>query len=97
MAYSIGFYEIDRQFGGGEEGGWWYDTGTLNRAFRVVKNEDKAYETARRANHLIRFFQDKNRQVRDVSSVIYSGGRFSAYVFEDALPACFPEERPHYE
>lgn len=97
MAFIIGFYEVDRVYGGGEEGGWWYDTGDLTRAFRLIKNEDDAYAACRRANHLLTFFQDKNRQIRPVSSVIYSGGRFEANVFENALPTHYPEERPHYE
>ena len=29
MRYIIALYEIDRAYGGGEEGGWWFDTGEL--------------------------------------------------------------------
>ena len=30
--YVVAFYEIDRRYGGPEEGGWWYDCGALLRA-----------------------------------------------------------------
>jgi len=95
--FILGFYEDDRAFGGPEEGGCWYDTGELVRAFGSERNEDAAYARCRRANHLLRFFQDKNRNVRSTGSMAYSGGQFSARVFKNALPAFFPEERPHYE
>ena len=90
----VAFYEIDRSFGGPEEGGWWYDTGELHRVLKVVPNVDAAYALAARANRLMDRLQ---RHRRDVGSVAYAGGRFVACVFEDTAPRAFPEIRPHYE
>jgi hypothetical protein len=48
--FTVAFYEIDKAFGGNEEGGWWYDTGVLTRIVRTFKNEDAAYKFSNRAN-----------------------------------------------
>lgn len=90
----VAFYEIDRAFGGPEEGGWWYDCGELRRVLRVLPSADAAYDLAARANRLMDRLQ---RHKRDVGSVIYTGGRYAACVFEDTAPRAFPETRPHYE
>jgi len=92
--YLVAFYEIDRAYGGSEEGGWWYDTGTLVRVFKTTKSEEHAYSIAARANALLHMLQ---RGKRSVSSVIYSGGRYRAQVYENAAPAAYPETRPYYE
>lgn len=85
--YIIAAYEVDRAFGGHEEGGWWFDTGQLVRVMRMAHNEDAAYALARRANHLLRLVQ---RNCRDV-------GCYAAEVYEDSAPAFYHEWRPHYE
>lgn len=92
--YLLAFYEINRAYGGPEEGGWWYDTGRLVRVFRVFKTEDKAYAAARRANRLLEHLQRHNRPV---DSIIYSGERHAAEVHENFAPASYPEARPRYE
>ncbi len=95
MTYILAFYEIDREYGGPEEGGWWYNTGELIRICRVFKNEDSANKACRRANDLIHHII--NRHKRDVGSVAYSGGQVSACVFKHTAPKYFPTETPHYE
>jgi hypothetical protein len=94
MTYVLAFYEIDRAYGGPEEGGWWFDTGRLERIFKVCKSKDQAYAFARRANRLLEVLQ---RNGRCVNSVIYDGGRYSAGVFENYAPPYYPESKPHYE
>lgn len=92
--FTVAFYEIDRAYGGPEEGGWWFDTGTFVRISRTFKNRDAAYAYARRANALLHVIQ---RDARDVSSVLYDGGRMAAEVYDGLPPAFFPETRPYYE
>lgn len=93
--FAVAFYAIDRQYGGPEEGGWWYNTGSLIRIARLFTSEDLAFEYASRANRLLDLC---NRRLKyGVSSVIYSGGAVSASVYEGVPPQHFPEERPHYE
>lgn len=94
MSYVVAFYEIDRVYGGPEEGGWWYDTGALVRVFRVVRSEVRAYSIARRANALLDRLQ---RGKRSVGSVAYEGGRYEAAVYERTAPDHYPEQRPRYE
>ena len=92
--YIIALYEIDRAYGGPEEGGWWYDTGELRRPLKVVRTGGEASAVAARANRLLDRLQ---RHRRSVSSMAYAGGRVAAWVFEDTAPRSYPEVRPHYE
>ena len=90
----VAFYDIDRAYGGPEEGGWWFDTGALRRVLRVVPDADAAYDLAARVNRLMERLQ---RGRRSVDSVAYDGGRLAACVFEGTAPPAFPETRPRYE
>ena len=92
--YVVAFYEIDRAYGGPEEGGWWYDCGELRRVLRVTPDADAAHRLAARANRLMDLVQTRQRPV---SSAAYDGGRYAAHVCEDTAPFAFPERRPHYE
>ena len=67
QTFTIAFYEIDRAYGGSEEGGWWFDTGRLERIARTFKNEAAAYKWCNRANHILDVIQ---RDCRNVESVI---------------------------
>ena len=93
MRYIIALYEIDRAYGGAEEGGWWYDTGELARLLALSPTEARAIQLADRANRLLERLQ---RHRRRVDSVLYDGGRYTAIVFEWTAPPAFPEVRPHY-
>ena len=92
--FVLAFYEVDRAYGGPEEGGWWFDTGQLVRILALFKDEERAYAAARRANQLLEYLQ---RHRRPVGSVIYSGGRHEVAVFENFAPPSYPETRPRYE
>ncbi|QPI75516.1 hypothetical protein [Sphingobium sp. Cam5-1] len=93
MRYIVALYEIDRAYGGPEEGGWWFDTGTLCRLLALAPTEARAVRLAARTNRLLdRLQTDK----RCVDSLLYSGGRHRAIVFEGTAPAAFPEVPPHY-
>lgn len=94
MAYTLAFYERWLSYGGSEEGGWWYETGDLVRALRIVATtEDEAFAKCRRANSLLNHLQ---RRKRSVSSVAYSGGRHKVDCFEGTPPAHTPTQRPYY-
>jgi hypothetical protein len=95
--YVIAFYELDRVYGGSEEGGWWYNTGNLVRIFRVVKNEEYADRLARRAQRLLDHCAKRGGYRSDLYSMGYSGGAYAAYVYEDKAPPYWPEQTPHYE
>jgi hypothetical protein len=96
--FVVAIYEMDRAFGGPEEGGWWYDCGTLERVIAACRHEETADRIATRANSLL-----ANQRKRgngggraDISSVIYEGGHFEAMVFANTAPEHFPQQIPHY-
>lgn len=93
MKYVVAFYEIDRRFGGPGEGGWYYDCGSLVRLYRVFANANAAWRAANRANRLLERLQ---RRQRELSSLLYGGGRHQACVFERIPPEHYPETPPSY-
>ena len=93
MRFIIALYEIDRAYGGPEEGSWWYDTGELVRLLALAPTEARAVQLADRANRLLERLQSHRRRV---DSVLYDGGRYAAIVFQLTAPPAFPEVRPHY-
>ena len=95
--YVLAAYDCAQRFGGHEEGGWWYDAGSLVRVLRVFKSEDAAYEYSRRLNTRLRSREfGPNAGRREYTSVL-SDGEIRAIVFEDTAPKGFPESRPRYE
>jgi hypothetical protein len=93
MRYVVALYEVDRAYGGPEEGGWWYDTGMIAMTLRVCASEATAIALARRVNRLLDQIQ---RSRRTIESVLYTGGRYRACLFERIAPEFFPAERPTY-
>lgn len=96
-SYIVAVYDCAQQWGGREEGGWWYDAGSLVRVIRVFRNEERAYDYCRKLNTRLnsRAF-GPNQGKREYTSVI-SDGEFRAMVFEGTAPQGFPERRPRYE
>lgn len=92
--FTLAFFEMDRAYGGPEEGGWWFDCGQFVRNLRTYPTQATAEAAQRRANALLHRLQ---RNKRDVGSVIYSGGRHSVLMFEGDVPQAIPTERPYYE
>jgi len=93
MTYVIAVYEINRAYGGPEEGGWYYDTGKLVRVLGTRSGEEAAYSLASRLNGWMERMQ---RNKRSISSVLYSGGCYSVEAHLYLPPACYPETKPYY-
>jgi hypothetical protein len=94
--YIIAVYDVDRRYGGPEEGGWWYDAGTLVRVVRTMRHEQRAYDYCNRLNRKLRSrVYGPNQGKRELSSVL-SDGVYEANVWECTAPAKFPESRPYY-
>jgi hypothetical protein len=93
--WTVAFYRLDRCYGGGEEGGWWFDTGDLERpAKRTFATEDEACIYSSRVNRLLRLIQ---RHKRSIGSMGYNGGRYGASVYEGPPPSFYPPHQPFYE
>ena len=94
-AYIIGIYELSREYGGPEEGGWYYTAGNLVRVCRIFRNPDSAYDYVNRINRTLQYRIKKACAV-PYYSVIYNGGAYQARVYKDDMPKFFPSERPYY-
>lgn len=95
--YLVAVYDSSLAWGGPEEGGWWYDAGSLARIVRLFRNADQAYLYARRLNKKLESrTYGPNQGKREKSSVI-SDGVYEAHVCQDHVPQFYPAERPHYE
>lgn len=94
MTLYVNVYELDRHFGGPEEGGWWFDTGTpvpeLSRRLPEGATKSMAYKRAA----LTRLTLPVPTYSR--GSMRYSGGQYTVRV--ESQPAQpWPTERPFYE
>lgn len=95
--FVVAVYDVGMRWGGPEEGGWWYDAGSLVRTLRTFRNEERAYAFCRRLNgKLASRAYGPNQGKREYSSVL-SDGEIQACVYQNAAPMGFPERRPHYE
>jgi hypothetical protein len=86
--YYVNVYERYREYGGPEEGGWWYDSGTVVHSEKFDNESDA--ETCR-DNLRITYPNSDN-----YTSVVYSGGDYIICI-ENEPGRNYPENRPHYE
>ena len=98
--WCVSIYEIDRAYGGREEGGWWFDYGQpcedkeAAMMLRVFDDHDEAFEYRDSIEDKVSEMNEKQGR-REPGSVL-CGGYLVAYV-QDHLPKPFPEETPTYE
>lgn len=86
----VNVYEVDRIYGGPEEGGWYYDTGTV-----VISRQVPTGDANRVQNELEREWPRGHGQ-NDSNSVTYCGGDYRVWI-EDVPGADYPKVSPHYE
>lgn len=96
MKYIVAVYEIDREYGGPEEGGWWYGSGRFMRLISVCGSEEEAVERCRRMNRALDYKRSCSGRY-GIGSVLYSGGHYEAQIWDNFAPDSYPERRPHYE
>ena len=85
--WSVALYETDRRYGGPEEGGWYYDTGSLIEMNKVRVFEDLAEAEA----YLDKLWDEiPSEHKRGDTRVVAMG-------WTECLPARhWPQCRPHY-
>ena len=95
--WHINVYEQHRNYGGPEEGGWWFDSGVYQPKMSVTfdGSPEDANAYALDLHDRLKAEADAN-QVPYVSSVAYNGGRYMVQT-DDKPGADWPVERPHYE
>ena len=95
-------YQVSQQYGGPEEGGWYYKHGTPvdddDPRKRVIFFHELSARMHSRYMNGVEMERRKREEEYDYSSVLSDRSTFYEYrVSEDPTPAEFPAERPHYE
>jgi hypothetical protein len=97
----VAIHFVDREYGGPEEGGWWYDTSEPSREeehqhlVKSFEDKDEALSYMRTLGALV--CKPWNEGKREVWSVIYGGDRIAAVMQGADAPHAEPVVRPHYE
>jgi hypothetical protein len=94
--YYVHKYEVAQQYGGPEEGGWWYTQGrpTEDSPVAATESEELAYELARQLNHEE---QNRDKEYGFTSVLSYKEDHYTYTVEETREPKRYPVEKPHYE
>lgn len=85
----VNVYELDRLYGGPEEGGWWYEAGEIQRVYVFTSWEEA---TAARDRIVEAHPTTANRY-----SVLYHGGDIQVSHPARKPGEDYPKVRPHYE
>jgi hypothetical protein len=93
-------YEVWQEYGGPEEGGWWWEQGApldLSEWHpEVFTSEDSAWERARDLNDE-EYERRKREEDYGWGMALSDGCTFYTYRVEDSLwPSEYPVPRPHY-
>lgn len=86
--YYVNTYDVDRGYGGPEEGGWWYDLG--------VPVASVPFDTLREAEAFQEEIEKRFPNTGKYSSVIYTGGDYRTYI-ERRFAEPWPDRAPRYE
>lgn len=94
MEKFIGVYEMFREYGGPEEGGWYFDVGTLAHVETIPEGATPEYVRA-----LCGDLEEAHTDplALPIYSVRYEGGMFEAFTFDKVPPQHMPEEMPRWE
>jgi len=92
-------YEVALQYGGPEEGGWWYTAGDPDPDWQSEKFEDEELANARcyELNVGERDRVKQEEQYEFTSVLAYRSTHYQYDVTTDAVAGSFPEYRPRYE
>lgn len=99
ISWFIHKHEVHLEYGGPEEGDWWFDVGVPVEDFEVMGfvTEEEAYAKCRELNGE-EYDRRKREEDYDYSSVLSYKSQHFAYTVEDfPIPVAYPQERPHYE
>lgn len=94
MKRYVNVYEVYRNYGGPEEGGWWFDSGEPLISVSVTGKDEGEVEAA----ELI-LLDDLKKAYPDRGNRYSMAPRDTDYqvVIEEHEARYWPEERPHYE
>lgn len=96
--YTVRVYLQDRNYGGPEEGGWYFTSGDFDAAFGYLTRSFKTRgEAVKYADFLHADLLDGINKHRPSISSVLSQGRYAAEVWDEEAPLCYPTFKPHYE
>lgn len=87
----VNAYLVERNYGGPEEGGWWYDSGTPIASV-PVENDQEADKVKLMLQELFEGHYPTKKTRHSVN-----GGEDLEIVHEEHFAVAYPTERPHYE
>src|SRR5262245_54454125 len=94
-------HDIRQEYGGPEEGGWYYESGVpvegWNPADHVFFEKEAASAECRHLNLTERDRAKEEEEYEYTSVLSYRSTHYSYDVSEDPTPYYYPEYRPHYE
>jgi len=97
--YYVHKNQVAQQYGGPEEGGWWFDSGTPVEGWIPIpfEDEEEAYAKCRELNAQERERAKAEEDYEYTSVLSYRSTHYDYSITESSIPVPFPEERPHYE
>lgn len=97
--YYIHKHEVAQQYGGPEEGGWWYDSGVPCGDWvpRAYDDEEDAYAACRRLNDDEHARREREEDYDYTSVLSHRSHHYSYSVEETTIMEAYPKVRPHYE
>jgi len=96
-------HDIALEYGGPEEGGWYYESGVpveieeWNPAHHQFEDEDDAYATCRGLNAQEIERRDAEEQYEYTSVLSFRSNHYAYAVEDNPTPYSYPSYRPHYE
>lgn len=93
MPFYVNEYVVFQNFGGPEEGGWWFSSGEFQKEHATFTDLEQAINYAAKLRDEERANREGN--YHDRYSVL-GGGDVEFYV-DDEPGSDFPTEHPHYE
>lgn len=90
-------YLEDKAYGGPEEGGWWYNCGSLVIAsYAPLPIWWKAGQKRHEDIAAMWAWCDEENEGRPSISSVLSEGRYCVTIFRNDMPAYWPKKRPYY-
>jgi hypothetical protein len=94
-------HEVSQQYGGPEEGGWWYEAGDPDNTWHTgmyrFTDEEKAYEKCRELNKRERERAEREEEYGYSSVWSYRSTHYAYRVEDTPVQLPYPSRRPHYE
>lgn len=99
MPYYVHKYQISQEYGGPEEGGWYYESGVPVEGWQPIMfdKEDDAFEVCRMFNQNERERARKEEDYEFTSVLAHRSTHYAYDVSELLYPEAYPKVRPHYE